>query len=102
MTNLPTHGETCNTCNRIILGISIVCENCMSYFHPNDCQTENLECPNNDKNFICRKCEVDNLPFNQLNETDFQNMITSLTADEIEHDNINLRNFIISYYSNKK
>jgi hypothetical protein len=74
----------------------------MSYFHPNDCQTENLECPNNDKNFICRKCEVDNLPFNQLYETDFQNMITSLTADEIGHDNINLRNFIISYYSNKK
>jgi outer membrane receptor for monomeric catechols len=74
----------------------------MSYFHPNDCQTENLECPNNDKNFICRKCEVDNLPFNQLNETDFQNTITSLTADEIEHDNINLRNFIISYYSNEK
>jgi hypothetical protein len=43
-----------------------------------------LECPNNDKNFICRKCEVDNLPFNRLNEKDFQNTITSLTADKIE------------------
>ena len=38
------------------------------------------------------------LPFNRLNETDFQNTITSLTADKIEHDNINL---IFNPFDNK-
>ena len=70
----------------------------MNHFH-NDClfdSDEDLEHFENDKNFICRKCIGNSLPFNQLIEQDFQNAINDLTTNITQHNRETLENLVFN------
>ena len=72
----------------------------MNHFH-NDCLFDSdedryLEHFENDKNFICRKCIGNSLPFNQLIEQDFQNAINDLTTNITQHNRETLENLVFN------
>ena len=70
----------------------------MNHFHI-DClfdSDEDLEHFENDKNFICRKCIGNSLPFNQLIEQDFENAINDLTTNITQHNRETLENLVFN------